>query len=286
VILVNSDGLSPFRSVRGNELLFRVCSALVLVPLAIATAYAGGWSFTVLWAAAAVIVLWEWTALIAPDERQLLIFIPGAVFLVVALGLLAFEYYQAALAAVAVGAAAAFAIASTGRRMWAAFGVLYAGVLAASPIVLRSDADSGFVAMLFLFVIVWATDTGAYFVGRRVGGPKLMPQISPQKTWSGALGGTAAAVLGGLAVAKAAALAEAVTLMELSAILSILAQGGDLFESHMKRKFGAKDSGRLIPGHGGLMDRLDGFVAAGFLAALIGVMRGGIETPARGLLVW
>ncbi len=285
MILVSPDGASQFGTVRGNELLFRVCSATVLVALAVATAYAGGWSFVLLWAAAAVIVLREWTALIASGGRGLL-FIGGAVSLLFEMGLLAFGYYRTALAAIAIGAAANFAIAPSGRRMWAALGVLYAGVLGASPLVLRSDGENGFVAMLFLFAVVWATDTGAYFIGRGVGGAKLIPQISPQKTWSGALGGTAAAVLAGLVVAKAAGLSAVVTLMELSAILSIFAQGGDLFESHMKRKFGAKDSGQLIPGHGGLMDRLDGFVAAGFLAALIGVMRGGIESPARGLLVW
>jgi phosphatidate cytidylyltransferase len=285
VILVSSGGASPFSTIGGNELLFRVCSALVLVPLAIATAYVGGWSFAGLWTAAALIVLWEWTTLIAPGDRQLLLF-PGTAALFLELALLAFGYHRIALAAVAIGAVAAAALAPLGRRMWAAFGILYAGALGASPLVLRSGDENGFLAMLFLFAIVWATDTGAYFIGRGVGGPKLIPRISPQKTWSGALGGIAAAVLAGFAVAKAAELSAIVTIMALSAILSIFAQGGDLFESHMKRRFGAKDSGRLIPGHGGLMDRLDGFVAAGFLAALIGVLRGGIESPARGLLMW
>jgi phosphatidate cytidylyltransferase len=285
VTLVSSHGASPFRSIYGNELLFRVCSALVLIPLAIVSAYAGGWSFAVLWAAAAVIVLREWTALIAAGDRGLLLML-GAAFLLIALGLLAFCYYGIALATITCGAVVAFATAPAGRRMWAAVGVFYAGVLGASPLVLRSNENGGFVAMLFLFAIVWATDTGAYFIGRGIGGPKLMPRISPQKTWSGALGGTVAAVLAGFAVVKAAGLSALVTLMGLSAVLSIVAQGGDLFESHMKRKFGAKDSGRLIPGHGGLMDRVDGFIAAALLAALIGVMRGGIESPARGLLVW
>ena len=285
MILVSSDGASPFRGgVRGNELLFRVCSALVLIPLALATAYAGGWSFVALWAAAAVIVSSEWTGLIARGNSQLL-FIAAAACVLVALGVLAFGHCWIALAAVAIGAVACFATAPTGRRMWAALGVFYAGALGAFPIVLRSDADYGFSAMVFLFAIVWATDTGAYFIGRAVGGPKLFPRISPQKTWSGALGGAAAAMLAGLAVAKAAVLSAPVPLVALSAILSICAQGGDLFESQMKRKFGAKDSGQLIPGHGGAMDRLDGFVAAACVAALIGVIRGP-ESPARGLLIW
>jgi phosphatidate cytidylyltransferase len=140
--------------------------------------------------------------------------------------------------------------------------------------------------MIFLFAIVWATDIVAYFVGRAIGGPKLMPQVSPKKTWSGALGGTVAAVLAALAMAKAAALTGWFAIAMLAIILSVVAQGGDLFESFLKRRFGAKDSSHLIPGHGGLMDRLDGFVTASVVAALIGLARGGFDAPGHGLLVW
>jgi phosphatidate cytidylyltransferase len=113
-----------------------------------------------------------------------------------------------------------------------------------------------------------------------------MPRVSPKKTWSGALGGAAAAIIGTLVVAKIAGLAGALALAGLALALSIVAQAGDLFESFLKRRFGAKDSGQLIPGHGGLMDRLDGFVAAAVLAAVIGLLRGGPLAPGRGLLVW
>ena len=185
-----------------------------------------------------------------------------------------------------MGTLAAAALAPSERRIWVASGVPYAGAIAVAPIVLRADSANGFLAMLFLFAIVWATDIVAYFVGRAVGGPKLMPQVSPKKTWSGALGGTAAAVALAVALAQAAALPAWFAIAMLAVVLSVVAQGGDLFESFLKRRFGAKDSSHLIPGHGGLMDRLDGFVTAGVVAALIGVARGGFESPGRGLLMW
>ena len=113
-----------------------------------------------------------------------------------------------------------------------------------------------------------------------------MPQVSPSKTWSGAIGGAVAAILTALAVAHVAGLTPSFAIAALAVVLSICAQSGDLFESALKRRFGAKDSGRLIPGHGGLMDRLDGFVIASMAAALIGLTRGGFEAPGRGLLEW
>ena len=125
----------------------------------------------------------------------------------------------------------------------------------------RTSATAS-LALIFLFAVVWATDIAAYFVGRAVGGPKLMPRVSPNKTWSGAIGGTFAAIAAALAIAHQAALSSLFAIATLAVVLSALAQAGDLFESFLKRRFGAKDSGHLIPGHGGLMDRLDGFVAA------------------------
>jgi phosphatidate cytidylyltransferase len=185
-----------------------------------------------------------------------------------------------------MGTLGAASLALAERRIWVAGGVPYAGALALAPIVLRSDGEHGFLAVIFLFAIVWTTDIGAYFVGRAIGGPKLVPQVSPNKTWAGALGGMAAAVVVAVAAAKAAALTNLFAIAMLAVVLSVCAQGGDLFESILKRRFGAKDSSRLIPGHGGLMDRLDGFVTAGVAAVLIGLARGGFDAPGRGLLVW
>jgi len=269
---------------RGSQLALRVGSALVLAPLAIATAYLGGWPFALFWGVAAVGVLWEWTSLVAPgDQRSVLL--AGGAALALTIALAASGHVLAALIVLAMGALAAAALAVAERRAWVAGGIPYAGALAIAPIVLRSDGEEGFLALIFLFAVVW-TDISAYFVGRAVGGPKLMPQVSPKKTWAGALGGLLAAVAVAIAVAKLASLTAWFAFAMLAVVLSLSAQAGDLFESFLKRRFGAKDSSHLIPGHGGLMDRLDGFVTASLAAALIGLARGGLEAPGRGLLLW
>jgi phosphatidate cytidylyltransferase len=192
----------------------------------------------------------------------------------------------AAITVLAMGMLGAAALAPREQRAWVAAGIPYSGAIGIAPVVLRSDGVLGFTAIVFLFAIVWATDIFAYFIGRAAGGPKLAPRFSPKKTWSGALGGTAAAVVVAIVIAKTAGLSGLAPIAIIAVLLSIASQAGDLFESLLKRRFGAKDSGHLIPGHGGLMDRLDGFVAAAVLAALIGLARGGLEAPARGLLMW
>jgi phosphatidate cytidylyltransferase len=277
----------PLRAsgLRGSELVLRICSASVLVPLAVGTAYVGGWPFALFWGLAAMGVLWEWTSLVArADQRSVLA--TGAASLALAVALAVTGYFLAAVIVLAMGALGAAALALAERRMWVAGGIPYAGALAVAPIVLRSDNENGFLAVIFLFAIVWTTDIAAYFVGRTVGGPKLMPQVSPKKTWAGALAGVVAAVVVALAIVKVAAQTDLFSIAMVAVALSVFAQGGDLFESFLKRRFGAKDSSHLIPGHGGLMDRLDGFVTASVVAALIGLARGGFEVPGRGLLLW
>jgi phosphatidate cytidylyltransferase len=169
---------------------------------------------------------------------------------------------------------------------WLAGGFAYAALLLLAPLLLRRDPALGLTAVLFVFAIVWATDIAAYFAGRAIGGPKLWPAVSPKKTWSGALGGTLGGLAAGLLVAEFAGLVVAPMLVIVALGLSVLAQGGDLLESAIKRRLGAKDSSQLIPGHGGLMDRLDGFLTAAAAAAMVGLLRGGFDGTARGLLVW
>jgi phosphatidate cytidylyltransferase len=277
----------PVRTVglRGSELALRVCSALVLIPLAIGTAYVGGWPFAAFWGLAAIGVLWEWMSLVAAADRRSVLMSGGA-SIALALALVVTGHHLAAMIVLAMGTLGAAALAPAERRRWVATGIPYAGALGVAPIVLRSDSEYGFLAMILLFAVVWTTDIAAYFVGRAVGGAKLMPQVSPKKTWAGALGGLIASVVVAVAVAKMAALTALFALAILAVLLSVFAQGGDLFESFLKRRFHAKDSSRLIPGHGGLMDRLDGFVSASAAAALIGLARGGFEAPSHGLLVW
>jgi phosphatidate cytidylyltransferase len=280
------DPAKPLAALRLNsELALRIASGLVLAPLAVAIAYVGGWPFAVFWGTAAMIVLWEWTSLVADADRRAVLMAGLATF-VLALLLAQTDHLLASVIVAIMGSLGAAALAPNDRRIWVVAGVPYAGAIALAPVILRDDPEYGFIAIVFLYAVVWSTDIAAYFAGRAIGGPKLMPRVSPKKTWSGAVGGTVAAVIVALIVARVAGLAGFFAIALIAVVLSILAQIGDLFESFLKRRFGVKDSGHLIPGHGGLMDRLDGFVTVAVLAVLIGLLRGGFETPGRGLVVW
>ena len=191
-----------------------------------------------------------------------------------------------ALALVALGGLGTAGLASRARRTWCAAGLFYAAALLIAPVILRNDASLGFAAILFVFAVVWLSDIAAYFTGRAIGGPKLMPRVSPNKTWSGAVGGTLASMLGGVLVAHYYGVTNLAATAGVAMVLSLVSQAGDLFESAIKRHFHTKDASHLIPGHGGLMDRLDGFVTAALAAALIGLAHGGVPAPGRGLMVW
>lgn len=250
-----------------RNLLLRVASALILAPLAVATAYAGDLVFVAFWAVAAFAVWWEWVRLVTPgDDRNALI--TGFVALGFAATLVATGRFEMALLITALGA---FAVIVTAAQhvMWVAGGLIYAGCLLLAPVAVRGDARSGFLAMIFLFLVVWMTDIAGYFVGRTLGGPKLAPAISPKKTWSGAIGGMAGAVCAAIALALAIGSDALVQAGLLALLISIVAQAGDLFESKVKRMFNAKDSSGLIPGHGGVMDRVDGFLMASVALALL-----------------
>ncbi len=169
---------------------------------------------------------------------------------------------------------------------WAFFGALYAALLFVAPVALRADPGYGIAAILFLFAIVWTTDIAGYFAGRAIGGPKLAPSISPKKTWSGAIAGLLGSVVIVALGAPYVPEVRVVPLIGVAVLLSIFSQAGDIGESALKRRFNVKDSSQIIPGHGGVMDRLDGFWAAAVCAAAIGLARGGFAEPARGLLVW
>jgi len=285
--MAEADPARPWIASRlgGGELVLRIVSSLILAPLAIGMAYVGGWPFTVFWCLAALGVLWEWTSLVAADDRRSVLMTGGA-SVVLALALAGSGRFMGAIIVIAMGTLAVAALATARQRAWAAAAVPYAGAIGIAPVFLRSDNQDGFLAMVFLFAIVWVTDILAYFVGRAVGGPKLAPRFSPKKTWSGAISGAAAALVTAVVIAKVAGLSGLLAIAVIGIVLSAVAQVGDLFESVQKRRFGAKDSGQLIPGHGGLMDRLDGFVAATVVAALIGLLRGGLQAPAGGLLSW
>jgi phosphatidate cytidylyltransferase len=266
-----------------RNLLVRVAVALVLAPLAIAIAYAGGWPWAVLVTLAAIGLYVEWLVIIGV-ARERRVAASGTVALAISGLCLALGWIDASLAASALGLAAVMLL-SPQRRLWAATGFLYAAAAEIASVLVRLDQTYGFVALILILLVVWVTDIGGYFAGRGIGGPRLWPRVSPKKTWAGAIGGFVAslAVAAGFA---AFGLGKTGPVVLLGAVLSIASQFGDLFESAVKRRFGVKDSSHIIPGHGGLLDRLDGFVAAIVLAAIFGFLRGGADGVGRGLMVW
>jgi phosphatidate cytidylyltransferase len=268
-----------------NNLALRIVSAAVLAPLAIFAAYRGGWVFVLFWGLAAIAVLWEWTAMVVGAAHRLMFSsCAGAIAISAFLAWLGRPIV--AILMVGLGGLAAAIFAPDERRIWVTAGIGYAGALLLPPVFLRSDDMFGLAVVVLLFAIVWTTDVFAYFAGRALGGPKLLPVVSPKKTWSGAIVGAVGAVLIALFVASLFGSFNRTAIGAIAFILSVVSQCGDLFESWVKRQFGAKDSSHLIPGHGGVMDRLDGFWAAALVGCVIGLMRGGFDAPARGLLQW
>jgi len=263
-------------AVRWGDLRKRALSAALLAPTALACIWLGADAWTALMAVAAGGLAYEWVALC--NERPWRM--PGVavpVFVLLA-GLVAvLDRERWALVVLGVGAVLAWRL---GRRRALGAGVLYVGLASVALIWLRGDGAAGRANVLFLVVVVWASDIGAYAAGRLLGGPKLAPAISPGKTWAGAAGGLFAAMLVGEAAGQALGTAAHGRAALVAGLLGVAAQGGDLLESAVKRRFGVKDSGRLIPGHGGLLDRLDGLLTAAPAAAGLALLLG------RGVALW
>jgi phosphatidate cytidylyltransferase len=262
----------------------RIVSALVLMAGALATAYWGRVLFAAFWGAAAAVVMFEWLRLVSPVRLK-----PRALVQVLALGVLAClaaaGLWLPAGVALVVMIVAAGLIGDRESRFWDASGVLYASALVLAPVALRQSPSHGLVAIVWLFAIVWAADICAYFVGKGLGGPKLWARVSPKKTWSGLAGGAIGGVVAGVATLAAAGVPLSAGAWFIALLVVLASQCGDLLESWMKRHFGVKDTGHIIPGHGGLMDRLDGFVLAAAVALVIGLIRepGNL---AHGALIW
>lgn len=280
----------PRPPARRSDLGLRLVSAVVLMAVALAALWLGGFVFAALAGLCGALILVEWTGMSGPFAQTVA---PRAAIGFVAVSVFGAVYGPvaavAALAAVALGLA--LAGAADPRLRWLALGVVYAGLPGVAAITLRGDApagtvSAGFVAIAFVFLLVWATDTGAYFAGRTLGGPKLWPAVSPNKTWSGAIGGLLAAVIVGVVLAALADTGALAPVALVAALLSAVSQAGDLAESAMKRHFGVKDSGTMIPGHGGIMDRVDGLVVALVVGAAIGFLRSGGADAGAGLMVW
>lgn len=270
------------------DLGVRVASAVVMAALALGALWVGGWLFAAFWTAAGIAILWEWQHLVGGEAVTTRIYV-GALAVALAAGLASLGYADAAVWITVFAALAVGWLARGDRAMWAASGVIYACAMALAVCVLRSSLFYGLVATLWLFAVVWTTDIMAYFGGRLIGGPKLWPRVSPGKTWSGFIVG----VVCGALVSSVVALqfttpgeASVLPLVALGLVTAAISQGGDLFESSVKRRFGAKDSSHIIPGHGGVMDRLDAFVFASVFAAIVGTLHKGSVAAAHGLLVW
>ena len=214
---------------RWEGLQTRIISGAALAATALLSLWIGGWLFDFVVLVAAMLMIHEWNNLTGRDKAS-----------------------------------------------WRIAGLLYVALPCASMIWLRDvgiegDAHAGVRLVLYVLLVVWATDIGAFFTGKRIGGPKLAPRISPGKTWAGLAGGiVAAAIIGALStVAFTPYPPSFIAGMDLAIVLAVVAQVGDLFESWLKRRAGAKDSGSLIPGHGGLLDRVDGLVFTTPLFALM-----------------
>ena len=266
-----------------HNLLMRVIAALVLAPLALAIAYVGGWLWIALVSLASIGLYVEWLTIVGAS-RETRVVAAGVVMLAISGLGLAMGPIDAAFLALVIGLTGV-ALLSPERRSWTATGFLYAAAAQIASVLVRLDQTKGFAALILILLVVWVTDIGGYVAGRGIGGPKLWPRVSPKKTWAGAVGGFAASLVVAAGFA-ALGLGKTGPILLLGAALSTASQLGDLFESAVKRRFGVKDSSQIIPGHGGLLDRLDGFVAAIVLAAIFGFLRDGVDGVGRGLMVW
>lgn len=266
----------------GSEVRLRVVSGLVLAAAVVAALMAGGWPFALVWLAAAIVGASEWIAMarLAPARPIVAVTVATLVGLVLVGRIGASPVVLVPV--LGAGAVGLVLVAEDGAsRMRAVVGLAGAAIIALVPAALRDDPAIGPIGPAWMFAVVWSTDVVAYVTGRSLGGPKLMPRVSPKKTWSGALGGLAAGTLAGTGLVMLARsegwsgpVATPLGLVALAgAVASVLSQSGDLAESALKRRWGVKDSGRSIPGHGGVMDRLDGFFAVAVLAGLYLVLR-------------
>ena len=272
-----------------SELGLRVISGLILALLALGSAFLGGYAFEFFWLIAGVLVLREWIKIQGIEPWRARIAIAVAIIAyVVSIWMIDQAENRGAppglifFLPVAIAALVTFLIGfgTMKDRLWFASGILYASGALVPPIVLRLHPSDGAVAILWLFLCVWMSDIGAFFVGRTLGGPKLWPRVSPKKTWSG--------FFGGLVIGSAAAIVAVIWSQSMFGpvwltgwpliivtILAVLAAvAGDLFESAVKRRFGVKDSGSILPGHGGVMDRLDSFIAASIFTFIVVWIRG------------
>lgn len=269
------------RSKSASDLKPRLIAGAVMAAVALALAYAGTTPFAVLVVGVALVMCWEWGRLVRGEEFGPALIVHGLA--VAAAGVLVLGGLPVfGLVALAIGGVVMLSMPFGPRRLMSAAGVAYIGLPVVALLWLRADPALGFAAVLFVFAIVWGSDIGAFAAGRGIGGPKLWPQVSPNKTWAGLIGGLTAGLVAGIIFAQFIAGTTSAGLAGTGLALALVAQMGDLAESALKRRFGIKDSSALIPGHGGVMDRADSMVAVSIAVALL-ALAVNATSPARAL---
>lgn len=277
-----SDAPSP----KWQDLGIRALSAAILIPIVLLDVWLGGVWYEIFVLLIGVLIAREWVRLAHEDQDLQLALHVLAVF---AAGILPFGPGFVASAGIIVVAWAINAglVRATGKwALWPYVGIPYVAGATMGLMVLGTDRDYGALAIVWLMAVIWAADSLAYFAGRTIGGPKLAPILSPKKSWAGLGGAIAGGVLASLTVAAVAGLDSLPMLGLLGGLLAVVGQAGDLFKSALKRHYGVKDAGRMIPGHGGVLDRVDGLVAAAMAAGIIGAIHSGHSAAGSGLLNW
>jgi len=261
---------------KGRVLATRIVSALVLAVPVLGAVVFGPPATDVLVAVVAVVLAWEWCRMcIEAGERTTVHMVAMVAVPLAAVEAMAFGHPNISFAAMAAGAVIVAVVSPSGSRAWLAAGTVYISLPCVAFVWLRADPDWGRATTLWLLAVVWASDVGGYAFGRTIGGPRLAPVLSPNKTWAGFFGAVVSAGLAGFAAAGPIGVDSPVRLAVASAALGATAQMGDLAESSVKRHFGVKDAGTLIPGHGGLLDRVDALLVVVAVTALISVVGGG-----------
>ena len=270
-----------------GDLGIRTLSALVLVPVVIACIWLGGIWFQLFVLLLLTLVAREWVSIVHPGNLlQYVLHLASALFGTAFPTLFGVGIAVLTILGLALVAGLLVRFGNSKPSKWSYLGVCYVGFPAIALILLRSDPHYGALALLWICFIVWSADILAYFAGRIIGGPRLAPVISPKKTWAGLCGAVAGSTLASIIFAYFTHLNGIFALAVLAGGLALVEQAGDLFESALKRFHGVKDSGNLIPGHGGVIDRVDGLMAVAVVAAFIGFFHENGPGTAGGLLHW
>lgn len=269
---------------RSGSVRARVISGATLAVLAVVATLVGGIWFPTLVMAIALAMCWEWGQIVRGPEGLSPTLVVHAGGVIIASVLMASGHGAAAAIVLCVAALGTALLAPGNRLFFSAAGVLYVGFPALALIWLRSDVTFGTLAVLYLFSVVWMTDTFAYISGKLIGGVRLWPSLSRQKTWAGLIGGVTMGGVAGAVFGQLAVDGSPVMFAAAAAFLAVASQCGDLVESAIKRNFGVKNASNLIPGHGGVMDRMDGIVGA-IAGASVLVLATNFVEPARALLM-